>query len=82
MKWCPMRIPLIMPDLGVAQMTLSIWFVANGSNVLEGDRLLEVLTGPATFDLSAPATGRLVERTVFVNDRVFPGQTLGFIEES
>ena len=71
-----------MPDLGVARATLSVWFVDVGNEVEEGDRLLEILTGPATFDISAPTRGKLIERCVFLNDLVLPGQTLGFLEES
>ena len=64
-KWCPiMRIPILMPDLGVPRATLSVWFVEQGGVVDAGDRLLEILAGPAIFDLSAPACGKLVERPV------------------
>jgi pyruvate/2-oxoglutarate dehydrogenase complex dihydrolipoamide acyltransferase (E2) component len=77
-----MRVPILMPDLGVPRATLSIWFVEQGDTVDEGDRLLEILTGPATFDISAPTTGKLVERCAFVNDHLQPGQALGYIEET
>ncbi len=83
MKWCPiMRIPILMPDLGVPHAVVSLWFVDQGSQVDEGDRILEILTGPATFDIAAPASGQLVERCAFVNDPVLPGTTLGFIDQS
>jgi len=41
---------------------------------------VEVLTGGASFDVSAPATGRLVERRALPNDPVRPGQVLGELE--
>src|SRR3982750_1676209 len=54
----------ILPDLGTGPgvpIVVSHWFAARGDEVWEGDRLVEVLVGPATFDVPAPATGRLAE---------------------
>ena len=48
-----------------------------GEEVWEGDRLVEVLVGPATFDVPAPATGRLAEIRGREDDRVAPGAVLG-----
>jgi 2-oxoglutarate dehydrogenase E2 component (dihydrolipoamide succinyltransferase)/2-oxoisovalerate dehydrogenase E2 component (dihydrolipoyl transacylase) len=48
--------------------------------VYGGDRLVEVLVDGATFDVSSPATGRLVERRALPDDPVFPGQVLGTVE--
>jgi len=70
-----------MPELGVPRATLSLWFVEEGDSVEEGERLVEVLAGAATFDISAPASGRLVERRAFPDDPVAVGQVLGYIEE-
>ena len=75
-----MEIPIAMPDLGVPKATLSLWFVELGSRVEEGERLLEILAGAATFDISAPVAGRLVKRAAISSDRVVPGQVLGYIE--
>ena len=47
--------------------------------VWEGDRLVEVLVGPATFDVPAPATGRLAEIRAREDDHVLPGALLGYI---
>ena len=55
---------VILPDLGTGPdvpIVVSHWFAARGDEVWEGDRLVEVLVGPATFDVPAPATGRLAE---------------------
>ena len=52
-----------------------------GEWVYEGDRLVEILAGPATFDVSAQATGRLLERFALANDPVSAGQVLGTLEE-
>jgi pyruvate/2-oxoglutarate dehydrogenase complex dihydrolipoamide acyltransferase (E2) component len=75
-----MRTPIILPELGAAPVVLSAWFADPGDAVYEGDRLVEVLVGGATFDVSSPATGRLVEKVALRNDRLAPGQVLGFVE--
>ena len=75
-----MRADVILPDLGAAPAVLSVWFADLGDVVFEGDRLVEVLTGGATFDVAAPATGRLVERRALVDDPLSPGQVLGVVE--
>src|SRR3954453_13991774 len=73
---------VILPDLGTGPdvpIVVSHWFAARGDEVWEGDRLVEVLVGPVTFDVSAPATGRLAEIRVREDDRVSPGALLGHI---
>jgi pyruvate/2-oxoglutarate dehydrogenase complex dihydrolipoamide acyltransferase (E2) component len=75
-----MRTPIVLPDLGAATATLSLWFVEPGDHVYEGDRVVEVLLGGATFDVPAPATGRLVDRRALPNDALRPGQVLGEVE--
>ena len=52
-----------------------------GEAVFAGDRLVEVLTEGATFDVTAPASGRLTARFVLPRDRVQPGQVLGVIDD-
>jgi pyruvate/2-oxoglutarate dehydrogenase complex dihydrolipoamide acyltransferase (E2) component len=71
---------IILPELGAAPIWLSVWFADLGDRVYEGDRLVEVLVGGATFDVSAPATGRLAEKRALPNDPVHPGQVLGLLE--
>jgi pyruvate/2-oxoglutarate dehydrogenase complex dihydrolipoamide acyltransferase (E2) component len=76
-----MQVPLTMPDLGVQRAALSLWFVETGARVEEGERVLEILAGAATIDLSAPVRGRLIRRCAMPSDRVIPGQVLGYIED-
>ena len=67
---------VILPDLGTGPDTpivVSYWFAARGETVWEGERLVEVLVGPATFDVPAPATGRLVEIRCGRTIRCYPG---------
>lgn len=75
-----MRAPIILPELGAAPVWLSAWFADPGDTVFEGDRLVEVLVGGATFDVAAPATGRLAERHALPRDALRPGQVLGEVE--
>jgi pyruvate/2-oxoglutarate dehydrogenase complex dihydrolipoamide acyltransferase (E2) component len=76
-----MRVPIIMPELGMPCATLGLWFVDKGESVDEGERLIEIRAGAATFDISAPAGGRLVNRCAFPSDSVAAGQVLGYIEK-
>lgn len=76
-----MRTTIEMPDIGTESATVSAWFVELGDVVEEGERLLEVLAGAATFAIAAPASGILVLRCALPPDRVLPGQMLGHIED-
>jgi pyruvate/2-oxoglutarate dehydrogenase complex dihydrolipoamide acyltransferase (E2) component len=78
-----MRKEITLPELGTPDalpVTLSVWYAEPGDLVFEGDRLVEVLTEGATFDVPAPATGCLVERLAYPRDVLRPGQVLGVVE--
>ncbi len=75
-----MQTPIVLPDLGAAPVRLSLWFSKPGDLVFEGDRLVEVVVAGASFDVSAPATGRLLERYAGPRDPLTPGQVLGVME--
>jgi pyruvate/2-oxoglutarate dehydrogenase complex dihydrolipoamide acyltransferase (E2) component len=68
-----------LPELGAAAVVLSVWFADTGERVFEGDRLVEVLANVATFDVAAPATGRLAERRAGPGQPLRSGQVLGVI---
>lgn len=73
---------VILPDLGTGPdepIVVSYWFAARGEKVWEGDRLVEVLVGPATFDVPAPRSGRITEIRGLEDDRVQPGDVLGMM---
>jgi pyruvate/2-oxoglutarate dehydrogenase complex dihydrolipoamide acyltransferase (E2) component len=73
---------VILPDLGTGPdvpIIVSHWFVGRGGRVWEGDRLVEVLAGPATFDVPSPVTGRLAEIRGLEDDRVEAGCVLGLV---
>lgn len=73
---------VILPDLGTGSdvpIVVSHWFAARGDEVFEGDRLVEVLVGAATFDVPAPASGRLTEIREREDDQVASGAVLGLV---
>jgi len=77
-----MRTPVLLPDLGAGPVVVSVWFADLGDAAYEGDRLVEVLVGGATFDVPAPVTGRLAEKQALADDVVQPGQVLGWMDEN
>jgi pyruvate/2-oxoglutarate dehydrogenase complex dihydrolipoamide acyltransferase (E2) component len=74
-------VPIIVPDLGLGEtpVILSLWLVPQGSNVLEGDRVVELATNPATVDLLAPVAGQCVRQFVDEDTLVFPGMVIAEI---
>jgi pyruvate/2-oxoglutarate dehydrogenase complex dihydrolipoamide acyltransferase (E2) component len=71
-----------LPALGTGphqRVVVSHWYAARGAEVLEGDRLVEILVGPATFDVPAPFRGRLAEILKREDDLVSPGDVLGVL---
>ncbi len=75
-----MRTDIRLPELGADPAVVSVWFADPGETVYEGDRLVEILVGGATFDVSSPATGRLIGKLALADDPVLPGQVLGVME--
>ena len=75
---------LRLPDLGFPGQgaRLSVWLVEDGSEVTQGDRLVEILIGSATVDLPAPASGVLRQALRGEDEPVSTGQLLGVIEEA
>lgn len=76
-----MRRPIVVPELGVPVSVVSVWYARPGERLYAGDRVVELLMGTATFDVAAPCTGTLAERTAWPEDAAIPGQVLGYIEE-
>jgi pyruvate/2-oxoglutarate dehydrogenase complex dihydrolipoamide acyltransferase (E2) component len=76
------RIELRLPDLGLGDQPISLsgWLVSRGARVEAGEPVAEVLAGPATVDLPAPAAGVLVKRLVDVDAPLFQGQVLAVIK--
>ena len=75
------RVDLIVPNLGLVDIPVSasVWLKSVGCEVVEGERLLEIVAGDATVDLPAPASGVLVEQRVGEDDQLTDGQVAGVI---
>ena len=69
------RMPIRLPNLGSDRATFSLWYVRPGDRVFEGDRVAEVLIPGATFDVSSPADGVVVERLVLPGDALAPARS-------
>ena len=78
-----MQSEVTLPEIRVepeTEMYVSFWFADEGEEVLEGDRLVEILAGSVTFDVPAPWSGRLVELRVAEEDAVHCGDVLALVE--
>jgi pyruvate/2-oxoglutarate dehydrogenase complex dihydrolipoamide acyltransferase (E2) component len=73
---------LVVPELGMGSVpvSVSVWLVAEGQPVVEGDRVVELVSGGATVDLEAPVTGRLVRQFVDEDECVATGMPLAMFE--
>jgi pyruvate/2-oxoglutarate dehydrogenase complex dihydrolipoamide acyltransferase (E2) component len=73
---------LRMPNLGIDDqpIRLSVWFVRPGKCIAAGERVAEILAGPATVDLPSPVDGTLIETLVNEDEPVQTGQILALIE--
>jgi pyruvate/2-oxoglutarate dehydrogenase complex dihydrolipoamide acyltransferase (E2) component len=72
------------PDLGLPGLAIvvGVWLVPLGAHVSQGDRVVELLVGDVAIDLSAPVSGVFCERRASEDERVEPGQVLGWIKNS
>ena len=75
-----MRTAIRVPDLGLEQpIRLTLWLVAPGARVVQGERIVELLCGPAAVDLPAPSDGVLEQILVPEDHPVRVGQVVGFL---
>lgn len=65
---------------GVDKAGVSYWHKAAGDIVKEGEDLVELVTDKATFNMPAPASGRLKEIIVREGEEARTGQTIAIIE--
>jgi pyruvate/2-oxoglutarate dehydrogenase complex dihydrolipoamide acyltransferase (E2) component len=77
-----MRKPIVVPDLEAKRLVLSVWYVKPGEDVYPGDRIVELLLGSATFDVTSDDNGVFVEQCAWPNDELMPKQVLGYLEAS
>jgi pyruvate/2-oxoglutarate dehydrogenase complex dihydrolipoamide acyltransferase (E2) component len=73
---------IVLPELGAGAHPIRVvqWLVDQNSEVLAGERLVEVAATGVLFVVSAPATGVLRSQAVGIDAIVSPGMTLGTIE--
>jgi 2-oxoglutarate dehydrogenase E2 component (dihydrolipoamide succinyltransferase) len=73
---------IILPELGegVKKATVACWHAKVGDQVKAGDEILEVVTDKATFNIEAPASGRLTSILVEDGKESPVGAALGTIE--
>ncbi len=78
-----MRVEVKLPDLGEDapnEATVSFFYVQQGDTVKEGDDLVEMVTDKASFDVPAPASGKVVELKADEEQIVKVGELLAVIE--
>lgn len=76
-------IEIPVPELGLAStspLAVSCWLAAVGDAVVEGDRLVELVSNEITVDVPSPASGRLSKIAIGRNKKVRVGDVLGHIE--
>jgi len=78
----PPRQRLTVPEFGICDvpLTLSLWLVPTGANVVAGDRVAELAAGGVTIDLEAPVSGRLVARFFDEDETVATGAVIAEFE--
>ena len=77
----PPRTRLVVPEFGLdVPLAVAVWLVPEGAEVLEGDRVVQLVAGGATIDLEAPVNGRLVACLAEEDEPVAAGAVLAEFE--
>lgn len=74
---------VLAPDLGfppTERVVVSAWLVQPGDDVIEGDRLVELVSKEVTFDVPSPCSGRLSRICIHSDEEIYPGAILAEIE--
>jgi pyruvate/2-oxoglutarate dehydrogenase complex dihydrolipoamide acyltransferase (E2) component len=73
--------PITAPDLDLphAAVVVSAWLIPQGAAVVAGDRVVELLAGDVTVDVSAPVSGVLIKRRIDEDEPARSGEVLGWI---
>ncbi len=76
------QIEVKLPELGedITSANVSFWHVEEGDVVNENDDLLEVVTEKATFNVPAPANGKLIKKNFDESEEVKVGETIAILE--
>jgi len=78
----PPRQRLAVPEFAIRDvpLTVSLWLVPQGANVIAGDRVVELAAGGVTIDLEAPVSGRLVAQFFDEDATVVTGAVIAEFE--
>lgn len=77
----PPRHRLVVPEFGLdVPLAVSLWLVPPGTDVVEGDRVVQLVAAGVTIDLEAPVTGRLAACLVEEEEPVTTGVVLAEFE--
>ena len=69
------------PDLGDSErIELIKWYIKEGSEIEEGDEILELVTDKAAFPMESPYRGKLIEIRKQEGSIVKTGEILGVME--
>ncbi len=67
----------MVPEFGLdVPLAVAVWLVPQGAEVIEGDRVVQLVAGGVTIDLEAPLTGRLAACLVEEDEPVATGTVL------
>jgi pyruvate/2-oxoglutarate dehydrogenase complex dihydrolipoamide acyltransferase (E2) component len=78
-----MQVEVKLPELGEGagkEATVSFWYLETGADVKEGEDLVEMVTDKATFNVPAPASGKLKEVRALEGAKVAVGSVMAVIE--
>ena len=73
---------IILPELGegITKAVVACWHGKEGDSFVAGDDICEVTTDKATFNVEAPASGRLKSIIINQGQEIAVGGVLGIIE--
>jgi pyruvate/2-oxoglutarate dehydrogenase complex dihydrolipoamide acyltransferase (E2) component len=71
-----------MPHIGAGSQPMRVaqWLADPGTEIVEGDRLVEILTGGVLFSVSSPWSGRLIRIEEATDSLVETGTILASID--
>jgi pyruvate/2-oxoglutarate dehydrogenase complex dihydrolipoamide acyltransferase (E2) component len=76
------QVSVRLPDFELegAPLVVANWYSAAGERIVEGQRLVEVVSPEAAIEISAPASGRLIKQCIAVGQPIRVGQVLAIID--
>lgn len=72
--------PMTTPDVGAADLRVSVWLIDAGDRAEQGERIVELLTPGMTFDVAMPIAGRIAAIERAAGEVVLAGDVLAWIE--